>query len=116
VVYPYLHWHSNAWEGLWCFQGNAQVQLGGFEKGILIKIEPGDFVLLPPGVAHEQLSSEGEFSLLGTYPPGAPDVDLIRTEKPTPEQAETINNCPIPPKDPLFGDTAPWGRMSSLFC
>jgi len=57
--------------------------------------------------------SEG-FLLLGTYPQGSPEVDLLR-EAPTVDQLRNVDLSVAPPSDPLFGRTPPYGNFDVLF-
>ena len=53
-IFPYHHYHSNAWEILVCVRGNANIKLGG-PTGPIVPVNCGDVVLIPPGIAHKQL-------------------------------------------------------------
>uniref|UniRef100_A0A7S4NFK5 Cupin type-2 domain-containing protein n=1 Tax=Odontella aurita TaxID=265563 RepID=A0A7S4NFK5_9STRA len=102
-VFPYHHYHTTAWELLLCVRGSADVQIGG-ENGPTVNISRGDLALIPPGVAHKEMSSEGGFTLLGSYPTErwTGSIDTV-TGQPTEEQRRNIADCYVPPKDPLFG-------------
>jgi len=112
-IYPFHHYHSVSWEALLCIRGNAVVQVGG-PQGPELEIIRGDLILIPPGVAHKQISERDNFALLGTYPVGSPSVDTIKG-KPSEKQLRNISECPIPPSDPIFGKSSPWGDISALF-
>lgn len=62
----------------------------------------GDLLLVPPGLAHKQLSTKGDFTLLGSYPADSPRVDTLRGS-PTPQQRDNIAACLVPERDPVFG-------------
>ena len=66
-------------------------------------VHKGDVLLVPPGVAHKQISEEGRFSLLGSYPTHRFDgsIDTCRGE-PTNEERRRIHECYVPKKDPIF--------------
>lgn len=99
-IFPYHHYHSNAWELLLCVQGMAHVQLGG-NQGPTTTIRKGDLLLIPPGFAHKQLEALDDFTLLGSYPPDSPPVDVLRGV-PTARQRENIRQCKPPKTDPLL--------------
>ncbi len=87
-----------------CVCGSASIQLGGDIGPIaIVKIDRGDLVLIPPGVAHKQLEEEGGFSLLGSYPTFGFDgrIDTCRG-KPTDEERRRIQECYVPKVDPIF--------------
>jgi uncharacterized protein YjlB len=92
-------YHSNAWEVLVCMKGQAQVQFGG-PSGPTLPFEEGDVALVPPGVAHKQVSSQNEFQVLGSYPKTAPQFDNVRRE-PTKQQRRNILNCETPIREPI---------------
>jgi uncharacterized protein YjlB len=102
-IYTFHHYHSTAWELLLCVQGRADVMLGG-ENGPTFTIEKGDLALVPPGFAHKQLDSRGDFTLLGSYPTSgwSESIDTLRGA-PTEQQRRNIVESPFPPRDPIFG-------------
>ena len=101
-IFSYHHYHTKAWELLLCVCGSASIQLGG-DDGPTVKIDKGDLVLIPPGVAHKQLEEGGGFSLLGSYPTFRFDgrIDTFRG-KPTDEERKRIQDCYVPKTDPMF--------------
>ena len=101
-IFSYHHYHTKAWELLLCVCGSASIQLGG-DAGPTVKIDKGDLVLIPPGVAHKQLEEHGGFSLLGSYPTFRFDgrIDTCRG-KPTDEERKMIQECYVPKTDPIF--------------
>ena len=75
----------------------------GGESGPFVTISKGDLVLIPPGVAHKQLSEHGGFSLLGAYPTqGFDDKIDTCTGKATVEEMKRIKECYVPEVDPIF--------------
>ena len=106
-IFPFHHYHSNAWELLLCTRGEAIIQMGG-PTGPMVQVATGDLMLVPPGLAHKQILDSGGFTLLGSYPKDSElrlgPVDTLR-EAPTVQQRENIASCPLPPKDPFFGWT-----------
>ena len=101
-IFSFHHYHTKAWELLLCVCGSASVQVGG-DTGPTVKIEKGDLLLVPPGVAHKQLGEESGFSLPGSYPTFGFDgrIDTCRG-KPTDEERRRIQECYVPKIDPLF--------------
>jgi uncharacterized protein YjlB len=104
-IYTFPHFHSTDFEALVCLSGTAEVQLGG-PLGRVVRFEPGVGVILPPGTAHQLLSSDGAFSVAGAYPRGEMP-DMMRGTLGEWEKAlESIPKVPLPQRDP-FSDK-PW--------
>jgi uncharacterized protein YjlB len=98
-VYDYHHYHSNTHEVLGCYRGSAEVQLGG-PGGIVLRIETGDVVVIPAGVAHKRVDAEGGFGVVGAYPNGlSPDMCYGKSEELTFAEGN-IEAVPLPAKDP----------------
>jgi uncharacterized protein YjlB len=106
-VFPFPHYHAEAHEALSCFIGSATIRFGG-AKGIEQKVQPGDVVLIPAGVGHENLESTSDFTMVGAYPPGQ-DPDLQRGESSKrPWALESIaTKVPLPIADPIYGTDGP---------
>lgn len=68
-LFDFDHFHSTAHEALGVFRGQAHIRLGG-PNGSEHDIAAGDVVVLPAGVGHANLSSSGDFTMVGAYPPG----------------------------------------------
>jgi len=101
-IYPFHHYHSITHEVLGCFQGYAEVHMGG-PNGKIMKIEAGDILVIPAGVGHKCISHSNDFTVVGAYPNGM-DWDLIKEEKSKHEQSlQNIKNVPFPNADPLIG-------------
>jgi|SRR6185503_45072 len=100
-VYSFHHYHSNTHEVLGVYAGSALLQLGG-ERGEKIEVTAGDILIIPAGVGHKNMSSEG-LGIVGAYPDGR-DWDVkkgLPGERPTVD--ENIAKLPIPAADPLWG-------------
>ena len=67
-VYRKVHYHSTAHECLVVFRDQAQIELGGRRFGQYIKMKPGDVLLIPAGMGHEQLTMSRHFLVFGLYP------------------------------------------------
>ena len=105
-VFPFPHYHAEAHEALGCFRGSATIRLGG-AKGIEQKVQPGDVVIIPAGVGHENLESTSDFSMVGTYPPGQ-NPDLQRDEPRTPlGTGIDSEEVPLPTSNPIYGKDGP---------
>jgi uncharacterized protein YjlB len=111
-VYDYHHYHSTAHECLGVASGAATIRLGG-PSGRSFEVKAGDVLLLPAGTAHRRESAQGDFLVVGAYPPGQ-NWDLLRGE-PTdrPEADQRIARVPLPKTDPVGGQGGPvlekWG-------
>lgn len=96
-IFQYHHYHS---EVLGIYSGKPTLQLGG-EKGMMVKIEKGDVLIIPAGVAHKNLGEENDVGVVGAYPDGR-DYDM-NYGKPgeRPQTDENISQVPLPNKDPV---------------
>lgn len=117
-IYDYDHYHSTAHEVLGVFSGGASVQFGA-EGGIVRKVNAGDVIIIPAGIAHKNLGSSEDFGVVGAYPQGQ-DWDLLRGKPGEREKAEAnIKRVPLPKKDPVLGERGPllrlWQSETSTF-
>ena len=107
-MFPFSHYHSNTHEALAIFQGEALLQFGGdAQSSVQEQVAAGDVLVIPAGVAHKQVKSSGNFTMVGAYPEGAPHWDCLEgkggcSEKSTAEH--TICNVALPPLDPVLGN------------
>ena len=100
-IYSFHHYHSTAHEVLGVYAGQALVHLGG-EEGEKVEISAGDIIIIPAGVGHKNLGSEG-LGVVGAYPDGY-TWDLNRGLAGERPQADTnIAALPLPTADPLLG-------------
>ena len=106
-VYPFAHYHSTAHEVLTCFRGWANLQLGG-RNGLMLPVRPGDALIIPAGVGHQNLEGSADFQVCGAYPPDQ-EADLIRADERERHAGarERIRQVPVPDTDPLFGRAGP---------
>jgi uncharacterized protein YjlB len=105
-VYDFHHYHSTAHEVLAICGGQAQVCFGG-AHGITLTLAAGDVVVIPAGVAHKKVSSDGNFLVVGAYPQGQ-DYDMChgrREERPGTDR--NIVSVLLPESDPLYGRDGP---------
>lgn len=105
-IFEYHHYHSITHEVLGVTRGYCNLMLGG-EKGIKQKIERGDVLVLPAGVAHQNIGSSEDFTCVGAYPKGANyDMNYGKKEE-HPKVDENIRKLPLPDTDPLYGNEGP---------
>ncbi|MBC8096438.1 MAG: cupin domain-containing protein [Akkermansiaceae bacterium] len=105
-IYTYHHYHSTTHEVLGVFKGSATVQFGG-ERGIKQKINAGDVVIIPAGVAHKNLGASSDFGVVGGYPGGAEwDMNYGRPNE-RPATDENIARAAFPKHDPVYGSRGP---------
>lgn len=105
-IYSYHHYHSTAHEVLGVYSGTASVQLGG-EGGIIRRLNPGDVLIIPAGVAHNNLGASEDFGVVGAYPEGQ-KWDLLTGKPEERAKAEAnIKRVPLPQSDPVQGQNGP---------
>lgn len=101
-VYNFQHYHSTAHEALGVYSGWAEVQLGG-DGSDIVRIEKGDLVVLPAGIAHKRINSGDGFAVVGAYP-AKQNWDMFYGKAEEVIGAKkNINNVPLPSSDPVFG-------------
>lgn len=101
-IYEKLHYHSNTHELLCVVEGSITMRLGG-ESGVELLLKKGDLLLIPAGVAHQNIHASQNFNCIGFYPKGL-DFDMnfgLSGERP--QTDENISKVPIPVFDPLMG-------------
>jgi uncharacterized protein YjlB len=109
-VYPFLHYHSTTHEVLGVFGGSATLRLGG-AQGTTVKVGPGDVIVIPAGVGHQNLGSSSDFGVVGAYP-GGRQWDLLRgVPGERPQADRNIAAVPLPDNDPLYGPNGPLKRI-----
>jgi len=106
-VYEFHHYHSNAHEALGVASGAGELHIGG-EDGEVLKVQAGDLLILPAGTGHKCISSTSDFQVVGCYPSGQSDYDLIKEDTNiTEEIRQRIRNTSLPDTDPLKGKDGP---------
>lgn len=108
-IYGYHHYHSTAHEALAIAAGEAKVQFGG-KRGVIATVEAGDAVVIPAGVAHKNLGSTKDFTVVGAYPKGQHYDMCYGEEGERPEADENIAAIPLPQADPFGGLDGPLMR------
>jgi uncharacterized protein YjlB len=112
-VFPFHHFHSTSHEALGVARGRATLMLGG-PQGEEIEVSAGDALVLPAGTGHRRVSSSDDFQVVGAYPPGQEDYDLLRGDPAELEMAvANVERVELPAMDPVAGEQGPlvdaWG-------
>jgi uncharacterized protein YjlB len=104
-ILPFHHFHSTSHEALAVVAGQATVELGG-PQGESFEVSAGDVLVLPAGTGHRRATDRDGFTVVGAYPAGQEDYDLLRGEDPAELTAarERIAALPAPPDDPVGGE------------
>ena len=83
--------------------GRATLELGG-PQGESFEVEQGDVLVLPAGTGHKRATDRDGFTVVGAYPAGQEDYDLLREGEGGEEARRRIANLPAPPADPVGGE------------
>jgi uncharacterized protein YjlB len=102
-IYDFHHYHSNTHEVLVIISGECEVQFGG-EKGPIYRVDTGDVILIPAGVAHRSLSMSQDFRCIGAYPFEVGTDMNCGTLDEYSKALKLIPHVGIPQQDPIFGD------------
>lgn len=101
-IFEYHHYHSITHEVLGVYKGSASLQLGG-ENGTIVKVEKGDVLIIPAGVAHKNLDKQNKIKCVGAYPDGREyDMNYGNLGE-RPQTDKNISKVPVPSLDPVFG-------------
>lgn len=103
-VLDFHHFHSTSHEVLGVVAGDATLELGG-PQGDSFDISAGDVLVLPAGTGHRRASARAGFTVVGAYPAGQEDYDLLRGEDAAEVAAarERISVLGAPSSDPVGG-------------
>lgn len=102
-VFTYHHYHSRSHECLGVAKGRASLQFGG-PGGEAFEVKAGDVVVIPAGVAHQRLEASADFLVVGAYPPGQQNWDILRgNDGERPQADANIAAVPLPRTDPVDG-------------
>jgi uncharacterized protein YjlB len=105
TVFTFHHYHSNSHECLGVAEGNATLRLGG-PSGAEVKVQAGDVVVIPAGMAHQRMLASTDFMVVGAYPPGEENWDTLRGQPDDrPRADQNIAKLPLPESDPVLGKT-----------
>ena len=104
-VFDFHHFHSTSHEALAVVAGRATIELGG-PQGQPFEVAQGDVLVLPAGTGHRRATPRDGFTVVGAYPAGQEDYDLLRGDDPAEVAAarERIARLPAPPQDPVGGE------------
>jgi uncharacterized protein YjlB len=109
-VYSFPHYHSTSHEVLGVYSGTANLRLGG-EHGKNVDVHAGDVIVIPAGVAHQNLGARDDFGVVGAYPDGR-EGDLLRgLPGERPKADHNIAALPMPENDPIYGTEGPLRRI-----
>jgi uncharacterized protein YjlB len=109
-VYSFPHYHSTSHEVLGVYSGAAMLRLGG-EHGKNVEVQAGDVIIIPAGVAHQNMGASNDFGVVGAYP-GGREWDLLRgLPGERPKADRNIAALPIPDNDPIYGAKSPLQRI-----
>jgi uncharacterized protein YjlB len=100
-VFDFHHFHSTSHEVLGVVAGDATIELGG-PQGEAFDVEAGDVIVLPAGTGHRRAAANREFTVVGAYPRGQEDYDLLREADDA--ARERIAALGPPPSDPVGGE------------
>jgi len=114
TVFTFHHYHSRSHECLGVASGHATLRFGG-PAGAEVRVEAGDVVVIPAGVAHQRVVASTDFQVVGAYPPGQEDFDTLRGQPgDRPKADENIAKVPMPESDPVEGRgghlSVAWGK------
>lgn len=105
-VYGFPHYHSTSHEVLGVYSGAAKLRLGG-EHGKNVEVHASDVIVIPAGVAHQNIGASDDFGVVGAYPEGR-EWDLLRgLPGERPKADHNIAALPTPDNDPIYGAKGP---------
>lgn len=105
-IYSFPHYHSTSHEVLGVYSGTARLSLGG-EHGKNLEVRTGDVIVIPAGVAHQNIDASDDFGVVGAYP-GGREWDLLRgSPGERPKADQNIAALPVPQNDPIYGTKGP---------
>jgi len=100
-VFPFHHFHSTSHEVLAVLAGEATLELGG-PQGEAFDVTAGDVLVLPAGTGHRRASADTAFTVIGAYPRGQENYDLLREADDA--ARERIAALGPPDTDPVGGE------------
>lgn len=107
-VFEFHHFHSTSHEVLTVVAGGATLELGG-PQGEAFEVAEGDVLVLPAGTGHRRADARAGFTVVGAYPAGQEDYDLLREADDA--ARERIAAVPPPAEDPVGGEgIAAWAH------
>lgn len=109
TVYDFVHYHSQIHEVMGVACGSASIECGGV-KGRVLKLKPGDVVVLPAGTGHRLIEASRDFLVVGAYPADGTYDECTDTRE-RPEAIKRIAKVRKPDKDPVYGKAGALGRL-----
>jgi uncharacterized protein YjlB len=108
AIFPFNHFHTRTHEVLGIARGWARVQMGG-NRGKVIKLGPGDVVVIPAGTGHCALERSEDLLVVGAYPVESEGAyDQPKPEEVEPGEARaSIAQVEAPTRDPVYGAGGP---------
>ena len=100
-VFDYHHFHSTSHEVLGVISGSATLELGG-PQGQAFEVAAGDVLVLPAGTGHRRVADRDGFRVVGAYPRGQEDYDLLREADDAARRR--IARLGAPDADPVGGE------------
>src|SRR5829696_10401049 len=97
-VFDFHHFHSTSHEVLAVVAGTATIELGG-PQGQAFEVQQSDVLVLPAGTGHRRATQRDGFTVVGAYPEGQEDYDVLREADDA--ARERIERLPSPPHDPV---------------
>ena len=76
-IFDFHHFHSTSHEALAVVAGSAVVGVGG-PQGEAFEVAAGDVLVLPAGTGHRRATAREGFTVVGAYPAGQEDYDVLR--------------------------------------
>ncbi|QKV20579.1 cupin domain-containing protein [Oricola thermophila] len=102
-VFPFHHFHPDAFEALAVASGSARLMLGG-PQGEEIDVQAGDVIVLPPGYGHRLIEKRDGFAVCGAYPAGQEDYTTLRDSDGYDDDVlAEMRRVPPPERDPIHG-------------
>ncbi|KAI1375620.1 hypothetical protein F4677DRAFT_421889 [Hypoxylon crocopeplum] len=106
------HFHPNVHECYGVVQGTSELSLGRSpldppSKGMLLKVNRGDVVILPAGVSHCSSTASSDYRFVVLFPTGEPRWISVWFDQPTegtPDYRRRCQMVPLPSHDPLYGE------------
>jgi uncharacterized protein YjlB len=100
-VFDFHHFHSTSHEVLAVIAGSARLELGG-PQGDTFVVAAGDVLVLPAGTGHRRAEASADFQVVGAYPAGQEDYDLLREADDA--AIARIEAVALPSDDPVGGE------------
>lgn len=111
TVFDYHHFHPSSHEVLAVVRGRAAIRLGG-AGGTTHDVETGDVLLLPAGFGHCREAASDDFTVVGAYPEGQEEREVVRADARAAAAAEgVVRGVALPATDPLYGADGPLPRV-----